>query len=55
MKVEKKKFDELLSKIIRTKPAPRKKIKTRGKGSPKTPILPPSSPDKEVSSRSKDS
>jgi hypothetical protein len=39
MKVEKEKFDSLLAKLIAAKPEPRKKIKTKGKHSPKTPIL----------------
>lgn len=39
MKVEKEKFDTLLSKLIKAKPEPRKKIKTEGKRGPKTPIL----------------
>ena len=37
--VEKSKFDSLLRKVIRTKPAPREKIKTSGKRGPKTAIL----------------
>ena len=36
---EKSKFDSLLRKVIRTKPAPREKIKTSGKRGPKTAIL----------------
>lgn len=40
MKVEKQKFDELLSKVLATKPKPREKIKARGKRAPKTPIFP---------------
>jgi hypothetical protein len=39
MKVEKRKFDALLSKVLQTKPQPREKIKTRGKGGPKSPII----------------
>jgi hypothetical protein len=39
MKVEKQKFDALLSRVLRTKPAPREKIKNGGKHGPKTPIL----------------
>jgi hypothetical protein len=39
MKVEKQKFDALLSKLIKAKPEPRKKIKTTGKRTAK-PILP---------------
>jgi hypothetical protein len=39
MRVEKKKFDALLEKVIRAKPAPREKIKTDGKRGSKTPIL----------------
>jgi len=39
VKVEKQKFDSLLGKLLATKPEPRKKIKTKGKRGPKTPIL----------------
>jgi hypothetical protein len=39
MKVEKEKFDALLSKLIRAKPEPRKKIKTQGRNGSKKPIL----------------
>jgi len=39
MKVEKKKFDNVLDKLLRAKPEPRKQIKTQGKRGPKTPIL----------------
>jgi len=39
MKVEKEKFDALLQKLIKAKPEPRKKIKTKGKRGPKKPIL----------------
>jgi hypothetical protein len=39
MKVEKQKFDDALTKLLRAKPQPRKKIKTKGKRGPKTPIL----------------
>jgi len=39
MKVDKGKFDVLLGKLLRAKPEPRKKIKTKGKRGPKTPIL----------------
>lgn len=38
MKVEKQKFDALLSKVLRAKPVPRKKIKTAKRHTP-TPIL----------------
>lgn len=38
MKVEKQKFDTLLSKVLRTKPVPRKKIKVKKHHTP-TPIL----------------
>lgn len=41
MRVEKKKFDTLLNKLLITKPEPREKIKARGKREPKTAILPP--------------
>jgi hypothetical protein len=37
--VEKSKFDSLLASILKTKPKPREKIKSRGKRGPKTPIL----------------
>ena len=37
--VEKSKFDALLSRILKTKPAPRGKIKARGRHAAKTPIL----------------
>ena len=39
MKVEKRKFDHALTKMLRAKPEPRKKIKTPGRRGPKTPIL----------------
>jgi hypothetical protein len=39
MRLEKEKFDSLLGKLLKTKPEPRKKIKTQGKRGPKTPIL----------------
>jgi len=39
MKVEKEKFDSLLGKLLKAKPEPRKKIKTKGRRGPKTPIL----------------
>jgi hypothetical protein len=39
MKVEKRKFDQALTKLLRAKPEPRKKIKTRGRRGAKTPIL----------------
>jgi hypothetical protein len=38
MKVEKEKFDNLLGKLLKAKPEPRKKIKTKGRRGPK-PIL----------------
>src|SRR5580658_9858824 len=38
MKVEKRKFDQALKKMLRAKPEPRKKIKTQGRRGPKTPI-----------------
>ena len=38
MKVEKKKFDDLLGRLLKAKPEPRKKIKTTGKRTSK-PIL----------------
>jgi hypothetical protein len=40
MKVEKEKFDAVLTKLIKTKPVPRSSIKTIGKHGPKTPIVP---------------
>ena len=39
MKVGKRKFDDALTKMLRAKPEPRKKIKTQGRRGPKTPIL----------------
>ena len=39
MKVEKARFDALLSRVLKTKPEPREKIKARGKRAAKTPIL----------------
>jgi hypothetical protein len=39
MKVEKRKFDQALTKLLRAKPEPRKKIKTQGRRGAKTPIL----------------
>jgi hypothetical protein len=39
VKVEKQKFDALLDKILKTKPEPRKQVKTTGKGGSKTPII----------------
>ena len=39
MRVEKAKFDNLLNKLLKAKPEPRKKIKTKGKRGPKVPIL----------------
>lgn len=39
VEVAKEKFDMLLSKVLRAKPAPRDKIKNGGKHGPKTPIL----------------
>jgi hypothetical protein len=39
MKVEKEKFDNLLGKLLKAKPEPRKKIRTTGKRTAK-PILP---------------
>jgi len=38
MKVEKAKFDDLLGKLIKTKPLPEKKVKAAKKRSPK-PII----------------
>lgn len=39
MRVEKAKFDNALAKLLRAKPEPRKKIKTRGRRGSKAPIL----------------
>ena len=39
MKVEKEKFDSILSKLIKAKPVPRTSVKATGKRGPKTPIL----------------
>ncbi len=46
MKVEKEKFDAAFKAILKSKPVPREKIKTKGKRGPKTPIFPPSNSDK---------
>jgi hypothetical protein len=39
MKVEKLKFDNLLSRVLKAKPVPREKIKARKKRDLRTPIL----------------
>jgi hypothetical protein len=39
MKAQKDKFDSLLAKLLKSRPEPRKDIKTPGKRGPKTPIL----------------
>jgi hypothetical protein len=39
MKVEKKKFDDALAKLLKAKPQPRKKIKTQGRRGSKEPII----------------
>jgi hypothetical protein len=39
MKVEKQKFDDVLAKLLKAKPEPRKKIKTTGRRGSKAPIL----------------
>jgi hypothetical protein len=39
MKANKEKFDALLGKLLKTKPEPRKKIKTTGRRGSKAPIL----------------
>jgi hypothetical protein len=39
MKVQKEKFDALLSNVLKTKPVPRTSIKATRKRGPKTPIL----------------
>jgi hypothetical protein len=39
MKVEKEKFDALLGKLLKAKPEPRKKIRTKGKYGSKGPII----------------
>lgn len=39
LKISKEVFDLALSAILKTKPMPREKIKTRGQRGPKTPIL----------------
>jgi hypothetical protein len=41
MKVEKDKFDAVLGKLLKTKPKPKKEIKTSGKRGSKKPIMPP--------------
>ena len=38
-KVNKEKFDSLLTRMLTAKPEPKTEIKTRGKRGPKTPIL----------------
>jgi hypothetical protein len=40
MKVPKERFDNLLSKLLRAKPEPRKKMKPEGKHRLKTPMPP---------------
>jgi hypothetical protein len=42
MKVDKKKFDAALEKLLKAAPAPRKKIKTAGRSSSKAPLIKPS-------------
>jgi predicted RNA-binding protein (virulence factor B family) len=37
--VSKAKFDNALGTLLKSKPVPREKIKSRGKHGPKTPIL----------------
>ena len=37
--VEKKKFDAVLSALLKTKPIPARKIRTSGKRGPKTPMF----------------
>ncbi len=39
MKVEKRKLDQALTKMLRAKPEPRKKIRTQVRRGAKTPIL----------------
>jgi len=39
LKVSKEAFDSILAKVLESKPIPRSKIRTKGKNSPKTPIL----------------
>ena len=39
--VEKKKFDAVLSALLKTKPIPARKIRTSGKRGPKTPMFAP--------------
>jgi hypothetical protein len=39
LKVNKKKFDEILSKLLGAKPKPRTQIKTEGKRGSKKPII----------------
>lgn len=39
MKVPKDKFDNVLGRLLQESPKPLKKIKTRGRRGPKTPIL----------------
>jgi len=44
MKVEKEKFDAILVKLIKAKPAPRKSIKTQGRRGEKKAIIAPKKP-----------
>ena len=39
--VEKAKFDAVLSQMLKAKPEPREKIKTRGQRGSKSPLIPP--------------
>jgi len=39
MKVQKEKFDAVLTKLLKAKPEPRKKIKAQGRKGSKAPIL----------------
>jgi hypothetical protein len=41
MRVEKEKFDAVLTKLIKAKPQPRKGIKTEGRRGEKKAIIPP--------------
>jgi hypothetical protein len=39
MKVEKKRFDDTLEKLLKAKPVPREEVKTKGKHGSKKPII----------------
>jgi hypothetical protein len=41
LKVDKKKFDAVLSQLLKMKPMPLKQLKTRGRKGSKAPMIPP--------------